>query len=50
MKYRSSETNYQYGYGHKCIYGCLLTASRVVAVVGLFVFVFNVIFFIGATC
>ena len=26
---RSSETNFQCGYGHKCIYGCLLTAIKV---------------------
>ena len=25
MRYGSSETNYQYGHRHKCIYGCLLT-------------------------
>ena len=30
MRYRSSETNYQHGYTHKCIYGCLLTANKVV--------------------
>ena len=28
MRYRSSETNYQYGYRHKCIYGSLLTANK----------------------
>ena len=29
MRYRSSETNYQCGYRHKCTNGCLLTANKV---------------------
>ena len=29
MRYRASETNYQYGYRHICLYGCLLTANKV---------------------
>ena len=29
MRYRSSETNFQYGYRYKCIYGCLSTANKV---------------------
>ena len=37
MRYRSSETIFQYGYRHKCIYGCLLTADKVVV----FCFVFQ---------
>ena len=30
LRYRSSETNYQYGYRHKCLFGCLLTADQLV--------------------
>jgi len=33
MRYRANETNYQYGYRHICIYGCFLTANKVVFVV-----------------
>ena len=39
MRYRSSVTNSQYGYKHKCIYGCLLTANKVVCLLFRFLFV-----------
>lgn len=39
MRCRSSETDYKYGYRHKCIYSCLLTANK------FFVFVFLTIFY-----
>ena len=46
MRYRLSETNFQYGYRHKCIYGCLLTANKVFL---FFVFLHKSIY-IGAAC
>ena len=33
MRYRSSEINYHCRYRHKCVFGCLLTANKMVVVV-----------------